>query len=255
VNNELKELKAMYRKVVEAHRVLRADFRTSEEKRYSAEQRAEAAEREVVVRSEAAPSAAPDVVEPVEKSAELTRLHEEAKHARRETDALWKAIASAVDASVFLALRRSDTETRAYCEVEVERQRRAALWEALRESVDAEAFAAVARSINGGTGVQPALPVSVARRLFEAADGAKTGEGTPRQCATARPPPALPSASQKRHSFSWSSSRAQLFPQLFHHPPSRVAACATPGRARRDSGDSASSSLVQLLRSCREGDP
>lgn len=44
VQEELKELKAMYRKVVEAHRSLRADFRICEEQRSAAEIRALAAE-------------------------------------------------------------------------------------------------------------------------------------------------------------------------------------------------------------------
>lgn len=155
-----------------------------------------------------------------------------------KTEALWKVIADNVDTSVLVSLRKQDAEARVAAEAELERQRRTAVWEALRQSVDAATFAAVAQNVN----VHPALPVSVARRLFEAADAAKTGEGTPRLSiskATPRlsgaragegtprlsvgmrqaPPLATaPVAGQKRSSYAGAE-----------------AACATPGRARRDS--------------------
>lgn len=49
VSEELKELKEMYKKVVEAQTALRADFRISEEQRVVAEQRAEAAEMKLAL--------------------------------------------------------------------------------------------------------------------------------------------------------------------------------------------------------------
>lgn len=49
LSEELKELKEMYKKVVEAQTALRAEFKTSEEQRIAAEQRAEAAEMKLAL--------------------------------------------------------------------------------------------------------------------------------------------------------------------------------------------------------------
>lgn len=254
VSNELRELKAMYRKVVEAHRALRADYKESEDKRYEAEQRAEAAERELAVHNLAPPLPfASDGVSAVQRgvatchtSASSTDLHgvgpaiesiqpthqsEDVKQAALETDALWKALADTVESSVLLMLRKCDAEAQAVAQVDQERHRRAALWDSLQEAVDAATFDAIARSVNCSKGPQPALPVSVARRLFEASDGGKAGEGTPRASrsnegtprpvrSTSRAPPlpSAPGAGQRRLSM-----------------PSIGTTCATPGKARRES--------------------
>lgn len=247
----------MYRKVVEAHRGLRADFKASDDARFAAEQRADAAEKEVAALTADAPPTAIAV-----DSAELTKRREEAKHACRETAALWKAIADNVDASVLLSLRKTDTEARVSAEAETERQRRAALWDALRESVDAATFAAVAHNIpvQGGTAAQAALPVSVARRLFDACGGGASGEGTPREPGSGAGTPRGPRVSVgdqtgdqtircPRISNGGKSIQNQAQPPL---PPVQkrlscpgsfpelgcgagASACDTPGRTRRES--------------------
>merc|ERR1712100_938808 len=94
----------------------------------------------------------------------------ELARARRETELLWKAIADSVDESLLQVLREQDEESRVAAEAEFERQRRTALWEAVRESVDASTFAVIARNVSDDTSQQAALPVCVARRLFEAAE-------------------------------------------------------------------------------------
>jgi len=180
VNNELKELKAMYRKVVEAHRGLRTDFRGLEEQWQASECRADVAERELATLATHVNFVPPvPVIEP--DSPELAKLREEAKCAHLETEGLWDAITENVEASALAALHKLDAEARIAAEPEFERQRRIALWEALGNAVDAATFAAVAQNVSGGAGPgrgpRPSLPVSVARRLFEASDGAKVCEG------------------------------------------------------------------------------
>jgi len=110
------------------------------------------------------------------ESTEITQNREEAKRLQNEAEALWKVIAESVEPAVLDSLRKQDEEARVSAKAEFERQRRLGVWEALRESVDAATFAAVASNSD----VHPALPVSVARRLFEAADAVKTSESMPR---------------------------------------------------------------------------
>lgn len=240
VTNELRELKAMYRKVVEAHRSLRADYRVSEDSRYAAEQRANAAERELVACSKVTTAPHPDEVSaeaaPVQ-SAHIQRLCDEAKHASTQTAALWKAIADVVEAPVLLALRTSDSEARAQADTNRERQQRSALWEALQEAVDANTFAAVAQKLNGSSGPQPALPVSVARRLFEASDGAKAGDGTPRGPKPGDGTPRQSVGGYRAPPLPSSGSTSGATHRRLSLPAASSGMCATPGRARGDAAD------------------
>jgi len=117
-------------------------------------------------------------------SPELAKLCQEAKCGHSETERLWDAITASVQESALAILKKMDATARISAEPEFERQRRIALWEALGDSADAATFAAVAQHVTSGAGPglgrgqRPALPVSVARRFYEASNGAKMCEET-----------------------------------------------------------------------------
>jgi len=182
LDRNLEELTAMYKKVVNQNRGLRADYRSCEEMRREAEVRGDRLERElqeargttpvqVVVSAVETPSHAvrsahmnvPDDVSP--RAAAASSQH------------LWQAMEAIIPTPVLAALRQHHSVRRSVAEAEFERTQRVELWEALRETVDTTTFAAVAHCVGdkasgvGGVGrdAEPARPVCVTRRLFESA--------------------------------------------------------------------------------------
>lgn len=168
--SEMEDLRALCRR-------LQADCKLGEEKRREAEQRQSELERELAAaradsaargqKGSTADIKGPAGSEQMPESPGLAKLHAEAKQACAETAAFWRALEAEVASPVLRALRKQDASARAAAEAKVERKTRNALWEVLQSQVDRPTIVAVAQAIGGARDKEPALPVHVARRLFE----------------------------------------------------------------------------------------
>lgn len=118
----------------------------------------------------------PAASDQIDESPGLAKLRAEAKRAGKESASFWRALEAEVDSPVLRALRKQDAAARAAAEAKVERRTRNALWETLQAKVDRPTIIAVAQGIGSGHEKEPALPVHVARRLFEEQ---KMDQGTP----------------------------------------------------------------------------
>lgn len=105
----------------------------------------------------------------MDESPGLAKLRAEAKQACGETASVWDSVESIVQPQLLRNMRKQEAASRAVAQVKLERRARNALWEALQEAADAATVMAVAQRINDSRRQDSALPVHIARRLYEAA--------------------------------------------------------------------------------------
>lgn len=128
-----------------------------------------------------------------ELAAELAAARAAAAQARGEIVRLFEA-ASAEGVDVADLWQQRDAVEHALAEAELEKRRQAAAWDLLRSSVDVNTFASITRRVAGCDKDDRALPVDVARRIFE---GSATFRENSRPSAPCGPRPGI-AASQSR---------------------------------------------------------
>lgn len=167
---------------------LQADCSMHQQQRHIAEQRVQSLERQLVdvaasttstalneSRSPMSATTATTAVGSTSKPTDMdespgfVKLRTEAKQACQETAAVWESVEAIVEPQLLRILHKQDAASRAVAQVKLERRARNALWEALQEAADAPTVMAVAQRINNSRRQDSALPVHIARRLFEAA--------------------------------------------------------------------------------------